>query len=81
MNDILYPHGGSADHGCEARLRSMLRLLPGTSVKVYSDVPEEDLTYWPHPVFSLRSAHRQVHVPQACRRSSPSLTVQLPWTY
>lgn len=64
MNYILYPHGGSADHGCEARLRSMLRLLPGTSVKVYSDVPEEDLTYWPHPVFSLRSApYRPVSVP------------------
>ena len=54
MNYILYPHGGSADHGYEARLRCMLRLLPGSSLEVYSDAPEEDLSYWPHPVFSLR---------------------------
>lgn len=62
MKYIIYPHNGSADHGSEARLRSLLQLLPGASIEVFSDAPQEDLRYWPHPQFALQRAPYQPYV-------------------
>ncbi|MBQ7916704.1 MAG: polysaccharide pyruvyl transferase family protein [Firmicutes bacterium] len=62
MKYIIYPHNGSGDHGSEARLRSLLQLLAGTQLEVFSDAPQEDLRYWPHPLFSLQRAPYQPYV-------------------
>ena len=56
MQYIIYPHNGSADHGAEARLRSLLGQLASLPVALYSESPEEDLRYWPHPSFSFHRA-------------------------
>lgn len=61
MKYIIYPHNGCADHASEARLRSLLQLLNGASVQIYSDAPQEDLKYWPHPLFSLKKTPFQTY--------------------
>lgn len=54
MKYIIYPHNGCGDHGSEARLRALLNLMSGVQAEVFSDAPEEDLRYWPQPLFSIR---------------------------
>ena len=44
MRFLLYPHGGSGNHGCEAIVRSMVRLIGGEFVLASSN-PNEDLRY------------------------------------
>lgn len=46
MNIALYAHGGSANHGCEALVRSTIKVL-GTSSQyaIYSERPLEDKKY------------------------------------
>ena len=45
MNNInLYGHGGSANHGCEAIIRSTAKLL-NRPITVWSGAAEQDLTY------------------------------------
>lgn len=45
MNNInLYGHGGSANHGCEAIIRSTTKLL-GRPITLWSGAPEQDLIY------------------------------------
>lgn len=42
----LYMHGGSANHGCEALVRTIMAILPKNSeVKLFSKNPEEDKKY------------------------------------
>ena len=40
-NFILYHHGGSGNHGCEAIVRSVVKIL-GKNVDLISFRPEED---------------------------------------
>ena len=61
MQYIIYPHNGSADHGTEARLRSLLKQLSSLPITLYSESPEEDLRYWPHPFFTFHRA--PMHAP------------------
>lgn len=42
MDLVFYPHGGSANHGCEAIVRSTSKLL-GKGATLYSERPEQDL--------------------------------------
>ena len=42
---MLYNHGGSGNHGCEAIVRSMLGLLKDQNLVLYSDAPAEDYKY------------------------------------
>lgn len=43
---ILYPHGGSGNHGCEALVRSTVKILGGTAdVILVSKNPEQDKKY------------------------------------
>ncbi len=45
MSDyFIYNHGGSANHGCEALVRTVSKLF-GTGVPVYSESPQQDLRY------------------------------------
>ena len=40
----LYNHGGSANHGCEAIVRSTVSMI-GEKCILYSNMPEEDIRY------------------------------------
>ena len=41
----LYAHGGSGNHGCEALVRSTMRLLGDHDYTLFSERPEEDIHY------------------------------------
>lgn len=41
----LYAHGGSGNHGCEAIVRSTLRLLGKNEFAIFSERPEDDICY------------------------------------
>ncbi len=41
---IIYNHGGSANHGCEALVRTVSKLF-GNGISVYSESPQQDLRY------------------------------------
>lgn len=46
MKYILYGHGGSGNHGCEAIVRSTLKMLPpGSQAEVYTSVLRRDKQY------------------------------------
>ncbi len=45
MQFLLYNHGGSANHGCEAIARTTAALLDGEECLLYSDAVEEDIRY------------------------------------
>lgn len=44
MSVLLYPHGGSGNHGCEAIVRSTVKLIGAETVLASSD-PEQDRRY------------------------------------
>lgn len=50
----LYYHGGSKNHGCEAIIRSTVKLLE-RDVTLYSANPEEDLIYGIEKIVELKS--------------------------
>lgn len=45
MNTILYAHGGSGNHGCEAIVRATINMLSCPNVSLFSVRPHEDLMY------------------------------------
>ena len=52
MKKILYMHGGSGNHGCEAIVRASAQIL-GKDIVLYSSKPEEDCRYNLHEVVVL----------------------------
>lgn len=42
---LMYPHGGSGNHGCEAIVRTTTEMLSSYQTTLYSDSAEEDLRY------------------------------------
>ena len=42
---VLYSHGGSGNHGCEAIVRGTFNVLHGEIDELYSYRPEEDLEF------------------------------------
>ena len=45
MRFILFPHGGSGNHGCEAIVRTTAKMLKGELVILFSNAIEEDRKY------------------------------------
>ena len=45
MKIVLYPHGGSGNHGCEALVRATCHLLKGHDVRLLARNPEQDRKY------------------------------------
>ena len=43
-NYFIYNHGGSANHGCEALVRTVSKLFGG-NIPIYSEVPQQDIRY------------------------------------
>lgn len=52
MRYILFPHGGSGNHGCEAIVRSTKLILDG-DLELYSNATSEDLKYGLQDVCSI----------------------------
>ena len=59
MKAILYPHGGSGNHGCEAIVRSSVQLT-GADCVLASSSPEEDFRYHLDTCCRIISDRRQL---------------------
>lgn len=71
MKILLYPHGGSGNHGCEAIVRSTVKLT-GAEAVLASSAPEQDRRY------GLDACCRIIKAQQAARKGSlPFLTAVL----
>lgn len=58
---LLYSHGGSANHGCEAIVRSSIKVMDGfDSFKVLSKNPEEDYQYNLDKITSIASSEDNI---------------------
>lgn len=55
MKLLLYPHGGSGNHGCEAIVRSTLKIMPAGAT-LFSNKPDEDRRYGLEAICTLRAA-------------------------
>lgn len=59
MNLLLYPHGGSGNHGCEAIVRSTLKIT-GANAILYSNAIEEDEKYQLNKLCTLKDAQQPI---------------------
>lgn len=59
MNLLLYPHGGSGNHGCEAIVRSTLKIT-GANAILYSNAIEEDEKYQLNKLCTLKNAQQPI---------------------
>lgn len=57
MNILLYPHGGSGNHGCEAIVRSTIQIIQANTT-LFSSVPEEDIRYGLHKLCNIRKGEQ-----------------------
>ena len=57
MKLLLYPHGGSGNHGCEAIVRSTLKMIP--TATLFSSNPDEDKRYGLDAICTLRQYKHQ----------------------
>lgn len=54
---FIYNHGGSANHGCEALVRTVLKLFEGRErMRVLSESPQQDLRYGMMELADIRTA-------------------------
>lgn len=74
MKYIMYPHGGSGNHGCEAIVRSTAKLL-GAQLTLYSNCVEEDVRVGLHRLCRVEEAVEPI------RRASLSYWKALLQTY
>ena len=54
MKIILYPHGGSGNHGCEAIVRSTRKIIPNHSITLFSSQKDEDKKYALDKICSIK---------------------------
>ncbi len=59
MKLVLYPHGGSGNHGCEAIIRSSKRLVEA-ELSLYSNDIEQDKSYGLDSVCALHNSGRAI---------------------
>lgn len=57
---ILYAHGGSKNHGCEAIVRSTQKVLNKNNIKLYSLRADEDFKYGLNKIVDINSQKRDV---------------------
>lgn len=53
---FIYNHGGSANHGCEALVRTVLKLFGNSVNTVYSEAIQQDLRYGMDALASVKTA-------------------------
>ena len=59
MKLILYPHGGSGNHGCEAIVRSTYKITQA-DITLFSTAPEEDKRVGLDAICNVQSDHRPI---------------------
>lgn len=57
---IMFPHGGSGNHGCEAIVRTTSNILSNHKLTLYSDAVEEDLRYIGESVLNIAPASKKI---------------------
>lgn len=57
MNILLYPHGGSGNHGCEAIVRSTANILINSNLILFSSRPKEDYKYSLNSFCCIQNEH------------------------
>lgn len=61
MNIALYAHGGSANHGCEALVRSAIKVLgPSHKYTIFSEKPKEDEKYGLNEIADIRATQSAI---------------------
>lgn len=60
MKYVLYPHGGSGNHGCEAIVRSTAKLLGG-DLTLFSNQVEEDVANGLDALCAIRAAEMKIN--------------------
>lgn len=59
MKLVLYPHGGSGNHGCEAIVRSTYKITQA-DITLFSATPEEDKRVGLDAICNVQSDHRPI---------------------
>ena len=57
---ILFPHGGSGNHGCEAIVRTIPKILGGKQFKLFSDNVNEDLKYLTDETIDIKKSRVEI---------------------
>lgn len=57
---ILFPHGGSGNHGCEAIVRTLVAMFGNQNIKLFSDNVNEDKLYLSGETLKIDSPKRYV---------------------
>lgn len=57
MKIILYPHGGSGNHGCEAIVRATKKITESIYATLFSSRPEEDCKYGINKICTIKKEH------------------------
>ena len=60
MTYLLFPHGGSANHGCEAIVRTTKALLAGNETVLYSYAPREDWAYLGRDLITVEAPQQSI---------------------
>ncbi|SDB06741.1 polysaccharide pyruvyl transferase family protein [Eubacterium oxidoreducens] len=59
-NIVLFPHGGSGNHGCEALVRTTAGLMNKYPGQVFSDRPEEDYRYIGEDLIEIHKSKKTI---------------------
>lgn len=57
---IMFPHGGSGNHGCEAIVRTTANILSARQLTLYSDTVKEDLQYIGEDVLKIVHPRKKI---------------------
>ena len=60
MNILLYPHGGSGNHGCEAIVRATAKIMKGTNFTLFSSCIEDDKKYGLKQLCSIQKEQQPI---------------------
>ena len=60
MNVVLYPHGGSGNHGCEAIVRTTCQITGIKDITLFSSSPQEDEKVGLHHICRVQSDHQSI---------------------
>lgn len=60
MSLYLYPHGGSDNHGCEAIVRSTIKMMPKEHIQLFSKHPEQDYKYGLNKICEIHKERKPI---------------------
>ena len=59
---IMFPHGGSGNHGCEAIVRTTSNILSAYQLTLYSDAIDEDLEYIGENILKIVKPSKKIKI-------------------